>query len=214
MRTLNDSVMVDDVMGFAVMTKMIDRKVALAFCAPVDRLSGEWDREHGLGLCASRAKEGLTLDYDPHYQVKDYVLEAIKADHGYVPDIISKRVLKLARGVLNQKDSTNKKRAQKATSGEAIYRFHVNCGRLGALEGTFTSTKDDIEALYGYKQIFHDVLAQHSEIAVTYEAKHFTALTEDTESVRVFNELIGGSGINPLNYDEDGVTEWLEREAA
>ena len=213
MRKIDDTTFVDQVMGYTVMALVQPTSpgtfaVGLAFCSPIDRLAGAWSREDGKKICQGRIEEGLhkSLVFREHLDVRDYVLEAIKWDHPYVPDAISRRVLREARRTLDRKAKT--RRPQEPA--QAVWRFEVDCGRMGMLEGIFTATQQELEAIYGYTQFVHDVLGKHSEIQVAYEAGHFTKVSDNATAVRVFDATVGEQGINPLTYDQGQLADWLE----
>ena len=218
MRRLQDNVFIDHVMGFTVMA-LITRDgegrllAGLAFCSPVDRLSGEWSREKGMALCAKRAADPETqLHFRGLFSVKDYLLGAIMKGHSYVPDSISRRALKEARKALDKKVQVGHKRA--ARPKEAIYRFEVDCGRQGMIEGIFSASPEELEGIYGFTQYFHDEVGKHSEIKVTYDETYFTTVSDDPAAVKMFNDIGAGNGINPLTYDTDALEAWREEQQA
>lgn len=97
------------------------------------------------------------------------------------------------------------------TSPRGLYRFNLDCGRMGGLGGLFTATADEVAASLGKQAYFGEVLGEHSEIYTNLEAGHFTHVSEaDASFVALFDKLRLGSGFNPLHYidgDEESEEE-------
>jgi hypothetical protein len=85
-----------------------------------------------------------------------------------------------------------------------LYRFYVDCGRMGELEGLFIRDEKDIKDAIGKEVWFHDVLGKHSEIGGPLEASEITVVTDDQDYINKTLELIGPhiSGIDPIDYME------------
>lgn len=84
----------------------------------------------------------------------------------------------------------------------AVYKFHVDCGRSGDLEGIFVERKDYVEALIssGIEVYFGEVLGKHSEIYGSLDHKDFTMLSDDPQVVKIFVDNKMYSGFNPFHY--------------
>lgn len=88
---------------------------------------------------------------------------------------------------------------------KVIAKFYMDCGRMGSVEGIFTSTKKDLEAAYGKAFYFGEILGKHSEIYGNLDESDIDIITDDQEFVAKFEEIIGSgtvSGYNPLDYME------------
>lgn len=81
---------------------------------------------------------------------------------------------------------------------KALYRFRLDCGRMGHLDGLFTATPSDVEAAIGKHVYFGEVLGKHSEIEAGLTTKHFTKVTDDAAFVTNFDDFECASGWNPL----------------
>lgn len=86
--------------------------------------------------------------------------------------------------------------------GKAIYKFEVDCGRMGSLDGVFSATEDDIQLLCDTKQVvdFGEVLGKHSEISKEMKIEYFTKVTEDSGFIEMFESLDLANGFNPFEY--------------
>jgi hypothetical protein len=87
-----------------------------------------------------------------------------------------------------------------------LYRFYVDCGRMGVLEGVFAENEKLIKKIIGRNVYFGEVLGKHSDVRVRMEEDHFTKLTDDQDFIKKFKEYELASGFNPFNYIE----EWDE----
>jgi hypothetical protein len=83
-----------------------------------------------------------------------------------------------------------------------VYRFYVDCGRMGALKGTFVATEDQVQQAIGKEARFGEVLGKHSDITVTLTEKMFGVVTDDLDFVGKFSLYRCESGFNPLHYIE------------
>jgi hypothetical protein len=90
-------------------------------------------------------------------------------------------------------------------SMKAIYRFQLNCGRMGDLSGIFVADKERIESAMGERVYYGEVLGKHSEIVEELDSSHLTLISDKPEDVEVFERLKLATGHNPLDYlDEYG----------
>ena len=84
---------------------------------------------------------------------------------------------------------------------QKLYRFNLDCGRMGELEGVFTASTSQIENISGKFIEFGEVLGKHSEIFIDkFDSSYLEVLSEDQEFVKKYSEIIGSAGFNPLDY--------------
>lgn len=92
-----------------------------------------------------------------------------------------------------------------------LYRFFVDCGRSGDLEGLFVAQPEELNEAYGTTLYFGEVLGKHSEVTVKFGPEDITLISEDKEFVKKLVEIVGVdvSGFNPL-YQYNYQKEWEE----
>jgi len=93
---------------------------------------------------------------------------------------------------------------------DGVYKFYIDCGRMGDLSGLFVANSEDVEkAIAKEKEVyFHDVLGKHSEISVTLSESNLTLVSSDPSVVHVVCEHDLSNGINPFDYfDMDELDE-------
>ena len=91
-------------------------------------------------------------------------------------------------------------------SDKRLYRFYVNCGRDGFLDGLFISTEKEINELYNRTTSFGEVLGKHSEIEVDVEPEDIQMLSADQDKIEWLHSLNNSNticGHNPINYFDD-----------
>ena len=89
-------------------------------------------------------------------------------------------------------------------SDKRLYKFHWDCGRMGALTGVFVATPAEVQAAIGLEVDFGEALGKHSEIFGPLDAEDVTEITGSPEAIRVFEEHLAGSvGWNPLRHLQD-----------
>lgn len=93
--------------------------------------------------------------------------------------------------------------AQNYYSMKAVYKFYVDCGRMGDLSGVFSCDKEAIRALIGKKIYFGEVLGKHSEVIITLEDIHLAEITTDESFIELFEKYELDNGFNPLDYYEE-----------
>ena len=81
-----------------------------------------------------------------------------------------------------------------------LYRFEMDCGRMGMLSGTFVT--ESLKPILGKRVYFGEVLGKHSEIEGVLDEGDFTLLTNDQDFINKFVELECESGHNPFDYFE------------
>jgi hypothetical protein len=90
---------------------------------------------------------------------------------------------------------------------ESIYRFYVDCGRHGALNGTFAATPEDVAFACGKTVYFSEPWGKHSGVEVTFEADMFTVVSSEPAEVATFNRLDLRSGECPLGLLHDAIMD-------
>jgi len=88
-----------------------------------------------------------------------------------------------------------------------VFKFSASFGRMGDLEGVFISTQEDVDALFGQKIYFGEVLGKHSEVILKIEPKHITVVTDDAKVISLFDEFDLSNGYNPFDYIEEDEEE-------
>lgn len=88
---------------------------------------------------------------------------------------------------------------------KCLYRFYLDCGRMGEVESLFIATPDDIAHIVGKRAYFGEILGKHSEIYCTITNDHISLVTSDEDRVNWLYSLLGRtiSGHNPLEYIEE-----------
>jgi hypothetical protein len=90
-----------------------------------------------------------------------------------------------------------------------LYRFTLDCGRQGELDGLFIEDEKEVERAIGKRVYFGEVLGKHSEICGDLEEEDFEVVTDDQDFIKKFDELIGWFGWNPVKMVRDK-EEWEE----
>lgn len=87
----------------------------------------------------------------------------------------------------------------------AIYKFHIDCGRMGELDGVFSAESADVDALIeSEKEIyFGEVLGKHSEIIKVVRKEHLIQITTDAAFIELFDKYELSNGFNPFEYLEE-----------
>ena len=86
-----------------------------------------------------------------------------------------------------------------------LFKFHVDCGRMGYLRGSFVATQEEVDGLIGEKVHFGEALGKHSEVSLEMKEEYFSVKTDNQEFLKLAEE-IGvdlDSGYNPFEYLED-----------
>lgn len=81
-----------------------------------------------------------------------------------------------------------------------LYGFHWDCGRMGAVIGTFVADDAEVAKALGQRVYFGEILGKHSEVEGTLEEKDIAVLTDDQDFIAKFVEYGLDSGYNPLSY--------------
>jgi hypothetical protein len=86
-------------------------------------------------------------------------------------------------------------------SMKAIYKYYVNCGRMGSLEGLFVEEKEDIAKRIDCLIHFGECLGKHSNVNLPFEERHLTIVSEDARDIEVLERLgITSVGTNPMEH--------------
>lgn len=83
-----------------------------------------------------------------------------------------------------------------------LYKFTLDCGRMGAVEGLFIAAPEDINDAIGKEVYFGEILGKHSDIYCTFDTKYLSVISEDQEKIKWLEGILGKSvsGYNPLDY--------------
>ena len=83
---------------------------------------------------------------------------------------------------------------------KGIYKFHLDCGRMGDLEGVFIADPIHVEqALASDEEIYYgECLGKHSEISEKLTPDQIKLVTLDIEFIEKFEQLELYSGFDPI----------------
>lgn len=84
-----------------------------------------------------------------------------------------------------------------------LWRFSWNVGRQGDVEGVFVASEEEIESNIGSAVYFGEILGKHSEIYGTLDRSDLELISDDPKFVGLFQQHIGSTGHNPLEYLEE-----------
>lgn len=86
-----------------------------------------------------------------------------------------------------------------------LYKYYLDCGRMGDLTSIFISTPKEIKSIIGKKVNFGEALGKHSEVCGELEEHEFMILSKDQDYVNKTLEILGTtiSGRNPFYYLEE-----------
>lgn len=87
-----------------------------------------------------------------------------------------------------------------------IYRFSVDLGRSGELEGIFVEDPKNIDKIIGTTIHFGEILGKHSDVSFEIEDDMFTLVTDDGDAVDMFQRYNLETGIDPFRYID--IDEW------
>ena len=85
---------------------------------------------------------------------------------------------------------------------KAVFKFEMDYGRMGELEGVFISTVKEVDALIesGYEVYFGEALGKHSEVYGKMSEDEIFLVSEDENVVKVIEENGLEFGYNPFDY--------------
>lgn len=95
--------------------------------------------------------------------------------------------------------------------GVALYKFYLDCGRMGDVEGAFVFNTELLKSFDGLHVYFGEILGKHSEIYFNLSLEEHCSLeSEDPETIAEFIKANGQStGYSPLDYfTELSAWEW------
>lgn len=72
-----------------------------------------------------------------------------------------------------------------------LWKWELDCGRMGTLGGAFFATDEQLERVLGCEVYLDDVLGKHSEICFTLERDLFTELQLSAESTKTLIDKLG-----------------------
>lgn len=89
-------------------------------------------------------------------------------------------------------------------SEQKMYRFHVNFGRHGDIDGVFCATPEEVAAAVGVHVWFEEPWGKHSSADCAIEAGHFSILTDDQDFIAKAKRYgISRHGESPLGLIAD-----------
>ena len=90
-----------------------------------------------------------------------------------------------------------------------LYKFHVDYGRQGDLEGLFIAEEKDVKQIIGKNIYFGEVLGKHSDVSETMTEEMFGEINLPTDTLEKLEKELGAtwSGINPVQVYADE-EEW------
>ena len=97
---------------------------------------------------------------------------------------------------LNIVEKIDKVLSTASNKSECLWKYYVDCGRQGVIEGVFKATKEEVDAAIGQEVYFGEILGKHSEVGGTLEATDIKLITDNP--IEVMNNV--ESGYNPLDY--------------
>jgi hypothetical protein len=91
---------------------------------------------------------------------------------------------------------------------EKLYKYEMYCGRMGTVQGVFTSTDEDVDSIIGKRVYFGEILGKHSDIHGNVSEDEITMISDNQEVIKIFKEHLHGFGYNPFDYlDENEYTD-------
>ena len=88
-----------------------------------------------------------------------------------------------------------------------LYRYSIDYGRMGDIEGVFFSTDEELKTAKGKEVYLDDVLGKHSEIVFDFDPDILEEIVLPDDVIKILFDAVGKnvSGINPLEFIyEDG----------
>ena len=71
---------------------------------------------------------------------------------------------------------------------------------MGSVEGVFVSDEETVKSGIGKNVYFGEILGKHSEVHGTLDEGDLEVLSEDQDFINKFEEIVGSTGYNPLEY--------------
>ena len=96
----------------------------------------------------------------------------------------------------------------------SLYRFNLDCGRMGELEGLFVADSRLVDKLIGVEVDFGEILGKHSEICCELEKENLTVLATNQLDINILFSItkvkpgrrelsVTICGHNPLKHLEE-----------
>jgi hypothetical protein len=88
-----------------------------------------------------------------------------------------------------------------STEQRILVKFLWTLSQQGKVQGTFITTRAQLEDAYGRRASFGDILGEYSEVAEVLSKSDFSVVTEDQEFIDKYEKYIGATdGYNPLEH--------------
>jgi len=86
-----------------------------------------------------------------------------------------------------------------------LYKFYVDFGIMGELQGLFVAKETDVKDLIKKEIYFGEVLGKHSDIYFDIEVDQIIEVSDDQELISKLIKIFGRtiSGYNPFDYLEE-----------
>lgn len=78
-----------------------------------------------------------------------------------------------------------------------LYRYYLDCGRMGSLGGLFVADDELVKKCIGIEVYFGEVLGKHSDVAAVLQDDQLSVLTDDQDFIDKAVEY----GLVPTGYD-------------
>ncbi len=86
---------------------------------------------------------------------------------------------------------------------DGLYKFYLDCGRMGTVSGVFASNSSEIGKIMGKEIYFGEILGKFSDVSCVISNKNLTLLTDDSDFIQKAKQYkLVPSGHNPLDYVE------------
>ncbi|KAJ3036326.1 hypothetical protein HK097_003861, partial [Rhizophlyctis rosea] len=98
-----------------------------------------------------------------------------------------------------------------------LYKFYVDCGRMGDVKSLFLATRVEIKRLRTYEGCWNDVLGKHGDLEVDFNEKFddvIERITEEPSVIDIFRRYKLEMGINPvesMKEDEKDKEYWKNK---
>jgi hypothetical protein len=95
-----------------------------------------------------------------------------------------------------------------------LYKFHLDYGRMGCIEGTFVCTEDALQILIGKELQFGEVLGKHSDVNAVLRESDLIHLTDDWGFIEKAMEYgLVPCGYNPFDYLPKDVEDVIKNDS-
>lgn len=85
---------------------------------------------------------------------------------------------------------------------KALYKLHIDCGRMGDLNGIFISDTEKMKELVSSEKHvnFGECLGKHSEVYCPITEEDYTFITADENVIEIVEQYGLENGFNPFDY--------------